>query len=133
MNFNFLNEYRSIAVVGVSNKLDRPSNEVARYLIKNGFTVFMVNPLEKNVLGQTCYPKVQDLPQSVDIVDIFRRKEHALEVVEDAIESNAKVIWMQLGVVNEVAAKKATDLGLTVVMDKCIKIEHQNLIDQNNK
>ena len=115
MNFNFLNEYRSIAVVGVSNKLDRPSNEVARYLINNGFTVFMVNPLEKNVLGQTCYPKVQDLPQSVDIVDIFRRKEHALEVVEDAIESNAKVIWMQLGVVNEVAAKKATDLGLTVV------------------
>ena len=85
MNFNFLNEYRSIAVVGVSNKLDRPSNEVARYLINNGFTVFMVNPLEKNVLGQTCYPKVQDLPQSVDIVDIFRRKEHALEVVEDAI------------------------------------------------
>ena len=133
MNFNFLNEYSSIAVVGVSNKLDRPSNEVARYLINNGFTVFMVNPLEKNVLGQTCYPKVQDLPQSVDIVDIFRRKEHALEVVEDAIESNAKVIWMQLGVVNEVAAKKATDLGLTVVMDKCIKIEHQNLIDQNNK
>ena len=133
MNFNFLNEYRSIAVVGVSNKLDRPSNEVARYLINNGFTVFMVNPLEKNVLGQTCYPKVQDLPQSVDIVDIFRRKEHLLEVVEDAIESNAKVIWMQLGVVNEVAAKKATDLGLTVVMDKCIKIEHQNLIDQNNK
>ena len=133
MNFNFLNEYRSIAVVGVSNKLDRPSNEVARYLINNGFTVFMVNPLEKNVLGQTCYPKVQDLPQSVDIVDIFRSKEHALEVVEDAIESNAKVIWMQLGVVNEVAAKKATDLGLTVVMDKCIKIEHQNLIDQNNK
>lgn len=133
MNFNFLNEYRSVAVVGVSNKLDRPSNEIARYLIDNGFKVFMVNPLEKNVLGQTCYPKIQDLPQSVDIVDIFRRKEHVLQVVEDAIESNAKVIWMQLGVVHEAAAKKATDLGLTVVMDKCIKIEYQNLIDQNNK
>ena len=133
MTFNFLNEYKSIAIVGVSNKLERPSNEVAQYLINKGFTVFMVNPLEKNVLGKPSYPRVQDLPQAVDIVDIFRRSENVLEVVDDAIASNAKVIWMQLGVVNESAEKKAQDMGLKVVMDKCIKIEHQNLINQNNK
>lgn len=133
MTFNFLNEYKSIAIVGVSNKSERPSNEVAQYLINKGFTVFMVNPLEKNVLGKPSYPRVQDLPQAVDIVDIFRRSENVLEVVDDAITSNAKVVWMQLGVVNEFAEKKALDMGLKVVMDKCIKIEHQNLINQNNK
>ena len=130
MNFNFLNEFESIAVVGASNKLDRPSNQVAQFLIDNGFNVFMVNPLEENVLGQTCYPSIQDLPQSVDIVDIFRRNENVFEVAEDAIKSNAKVIWMQLGIVHEASAEKATDHGLTVVMDKCIKIEYQKLIDQ---
>ena len=133
MTFNFLNEYKSIAIVGVSNKPERPSNEVAQYLINKGFTVFMVNPLEKNVLGKPSYPRVQDLPRAVDIVDIFRRSENVLEVVDDAITSNAKVVWMQLGVVNEFAEKKALDMGLKVVMDKCIKIEHQNLINQNNK
>jgi len=117
----------TIAVVGVSSNPDRPSNEVARYLQEHGFTVYMVNPTETEVLGQPCYDRVQDLPEPVDIVDIFRRIPDVPPVVDDAIAAGAKAVWMQLEIVHEESAAKAEAAGLEVVMDKCTKIEHARL------
>jgi predicted CoA-binding protein len=119
---------RTIAVVGVSSNPTRPSHDVARYLIGVGYTVYLVNPNEKEIFGLPVYPSLADLPESVDIVDIFRRSEHVPPVVDDAIECKARAIWMQLGIVNEAAAAKATAAGLKVVMDRCTKIEHQRLL-----
>lgn len=116
---------KSIAVVGFSSDPTRASHEVARYLIDAGFTVYLVNPLEEGpALGRPVYASVRDLPEPVDIVDIFRRPEHVPPVVEDAIAAGAKAVWMQLRIVNEEAARRARDAGLEVVMDRCTKIEH---------
>ena len=124
---DILLQYRHVAVVGVSEKPMRPSHQVAEYLLNNGYRIFPVNPMYKQVLGLECYPDLKHLPQKVDIVDIFRRPEDVLPIVEDAITIGAKVVWMQLGVVNEEAAQRALDAGLQVVMDRCIKIEHTRL------
>ena len=122
-----MRDAKTIAVVGVSSKLDRPSNEVALYLQQQGFTVYMVNPRESEVLGQPCYDRVQDLPEPVDIVDVFRRVPDVSPVVDDAIAAGAKVVWMQLEIVHEEAAERARAAGLEVVMDRCTKIEHARL------
>lgn len=116
---------RTIAVVGVSSNPQRPSNDVARYLIEAGYTVYLVNPTETEIFGRPVYASVRDLPEPVDIVDIFRRSEDVPPVVEDAIAGGARCVWMQLEIVNEAAAARAAEAGLTVVMDRCTKIEHQ--------
>lgn len=122
-----MRDARTIAVVGVSSRPDRPSNEVARYLQQRGFVVYMVNPTESEVLGEPAYASVRDLPEPVDIVDIFRRSPEVPPVVDDAIAAGAKAVWMQLDIVHEEAAAKARDAGLEVVMGRCTKIEHAKL------
>lgn len=116
---------RTIAVVGLSPKENRPSNLVARYLLDAGFTVLPVNPGQTEILGLPCYPDLRSIPTPVDLVDIFRRSDEVGPVVDEAIAIGAKAIWMQEGIVNEVAAAKASAAGLTVIMDRCIKVEAQ--------
>ena len=122
-----MRDAKTIAVVGVSSKPDRASNEVAKYLIDAGYTVYLVNPMEDEIFGMRVYDSVQELPEAVDIVDVFRRPGDVPPVVEDAIAAHAKVVWMQLGIVNEEAAAAARAAGLEVVMDRCTKIEHAKL------
>ena len=117
----------SIAVVGLSPKENRPSNMVGRYLLEAGYTVIPVNPGHNEILGKKCYPSLADINEQVDIVDIFRRSEDVMPVVEQAIAIGAKVVWMQLGIVNPQAAALAEEAGLTVIMDRCIKIDHNDL------
>ena len=117
-------ESKTIAVVGLSSNPSRPSYMVARYLQSQGYKIIPVNPNEKEILGEKSYPDLVSIPDKIDIVDIFRRSEDVPPVVEQAIKIKAKVIWMQEGVVNEEAAKKVSDAGLTVIMDKCMYKEH---------
>lgn len=117
----------SIAVIGLSPKENRPSNLVARYLLDVGYTVIPVNPGHMEILGRKCYPDLISVTEHVDIVDIFRKSEDVLPVVEDAIAIGAKVIWMQLGIMNHQAAARAEEAGLAVIMNRCIKIDHNDL------
>jgi predicted CoA-binding protein len=119
-----LQEARTIAMVGLSANSMRPSHFVAIYMLAQGYHVIPVNPKETQILGQRCYASLRDIPEPVDIVDIFRDPAAVPPLVEDAIAIGAKVVWMQLGVVNEAAAGRAQDAGLEVVMDRCVKIEH---------
>ncbi len=119
-----LTKYKTIAIVGISNKPDRDSYIVAEYLLNHGYKIIPVNPNIDTVLGLKAYPDILSVPDEIDIVDIFRRPEFVDEIVEQAIQKKAKVVWMQLGVVNEKAAEKAKEAGLKVVMNKCIKVEH---------
>jgi len=123
-----LTDYKRIAVVGLSADPSRPSNIVGKYLLQHGFEVIPVNPKYDEVLEQKCYPDLTSIPTPVDIVDLFQRAERVPPFVDDAIAIGAKVIWMQLGIVHEEAAKKARSAGLEVVMDLCIKIEHARLL-----
>ena len=123
-----LNDSKTIAVVGLSPKPQRPSHQVARYLMEAGYTIIPVNPGQDSILGLPCYPDLRAIPTQVDMVDIFRRPEAVLPIVEDAIAIGAKFIWMQEGIVNEQAAAKAEAAGLLVVMDRCTKIDHMNLL-----
>ncbi len=116
-----------IAVVGLSPKTARPSYQVAAYLIAAGYEVIPVNPGHSEILGAKCYPDLESIPVSVDIVDIFRKAVDVPPVVVSAIAIGAKVIWMQSGIVNAEAAELAEDAGLKVVMDYCIKIAHSEL------
>ncbi|MFH1002580.1 MAG: CoA-binding protein [Chloroflexota bacterium] len=122
-----LNGYRTVAVVGASPKPDRPSYRVASYLLEHGYRVIPVNPSYPEVLGQTSYPEVRAVPEAVEVVDIFQRPEAVMPVVEQAIAIGAKVVWMQEGIVNEAAAAKAREAGLLVVMDRCMRKEHERL------
>lgn len=123
-----LKEYRTIAVVGLSPKAERPSHEVAAYLLAAGYHVIPVNPGQREILGRTCYPDLLAIPEPVEIVDIFRRAEEVGPVVDQAIAIGAKVVWMQQGIVNQAAAAKARAAGLKVIMDRCLKVDHQDLI-----
>jgi predicted CoA-binding protein len=122
-----LNFSRVVAVVGLSSKPDRPSYKVASYLKEQGYKIIPVNPTEKEILGELCYPALASIPESVDVVDIFRRSEEVLPIVEEAIRIGAKAVWMQEGVINGEAAARARETGLMVVMDKCIRKEHRRL------
>ncbi|MCA9849783.1 MAG: CoA-binding protein [Dehalococcoidia bacterium] len=124
-----MREAKTIAVVGVTTKKVRPANEIAEYLINAGFDVYLVNETEagEQMLGKTIQPSVESLGVPVDIVDIFRRPADVPPHVEDAIASGAKVVWMQVGIVNEDAAARARDAGLEVVMDRCTMVEHRRL------
>jgi predicted CoA-binding protein len=127
-SLELMRDAKTIAVVGVSSKPDRASNEVAKYLIDAGYTVYLVNPMEEGeIFGLPVYDSVEELPEPVDIVDIFRRPGDVPPVVADAIAARAKTVWMQLGIVNEEAAAEARAAGLEVVMDLCTKIQHQKL------
>jgi predicted CoA-binding protein len=125
-----LNSSRVVAVVGLSSKPDRPSYKVASYLKEQGYKIIPVNPTEKEILGELCYPDLASIPESVDAVDIFRRSEEVPPIVEEAIKIGAKAVWMQEGVVNEEAAARAREAGLLVVMGKCMFKEHQRLKKQ---
>lgn len=123
-----LEESKTIAVVGWSPKPDRPSHEVAAMLERVGYDIYPVNPIVKSVETPTVYAQLADVPVPIDIVDVFRRAEDVPEVVEAAIAAGAKAIWIQLGIVNEEAARRAEEAGLTVVMDRCMKIEYNRLM-----
>jgi predicted CoA-binding protein len=123
-----LRESATVAVVGLSPKPERPSHRVARYLMSAGYTVIPVNPGQDEILGQPCYPNLRAVPVQVDLVDIFRNPAAVLPVVEDAIAIGARFIWMQEGIVNHEAAARAEAAGLAVIMDRCTKIEHMNLL-----
>ncbi len=115
---------QSVALVGVSSNPIRSSNFVASYLVRTPFRTYPVNPAYDEVLGLKCYDSLRDLPEVPDIVDVFRRHDAIPDVVDEAIEIGAKVVWLQLGLRHEEAARKAADAGLLVVQDRCLKIEH---------
>jgi predicted CoA-binding protein len=119
-----LRESKTVALVGVSPNPLRSSNFVATYLTRTPYTMWPVNPNAEEVLGLRCYPSLEDLPGPPDIVDCFRRASDLPEVVKEAIEVGAKVVWFQLGLRNDDAASLAIEAGLKVVQDRCLKIEH---------
>jgi len=118
---------KTIAVVGLSDKPDRDSYQIASYLQQQGYRIIPVNPRIKEVLGEKAYPSLRDVPDPVDVVDIFRRSEDVPPIVEDAIAIGAKVVWMQSGIVNEEAAARAEAAGLAVIMDACMRSAHRTL------
>ncbi|HSJ28401.1 MAG TPA: CoA-binding protein [Acidimicrobiia bacterium] len=119
-----LGTIRSVALTGVSNNPLRSSNFVATYLVRTPYRVYPVNPNYDEVLGRRCYPSLADLPEVPDLVDCFRKAEDLPGVVDEAIAVGAKVVWFQLGLRNDEAARKAIEAGLEVVQDRCLKIEH---------
>ncbi len=123
-----LSNYKTIVVVGLSDKVERPSFRVAKYLKENGYKIIPVNPNIEEVLGEKSYRDLANIPFKIEVVDIFRRSEEVLSIVEDAIEIGARAIWMQEGIVNEEAKNLATKSGLFVVMDACMLKEHMRLI-----
>jgi predicted CoA-binding protein len=120
-------ESKTIAVVGLSPRPDRDSHGVAKYLQSQGYRIIPVNPAIQEVLGERCYPSLRDVPERIDLVDIFRRPEGVPAVVDEAIEVGARAVWMQKGVVHEEAARKARSRGLDLVMDRCAHCEHEAL------
>ncbi len=120
---------KTIAVVGLSDKPERASYQVAKYMQNAGYRIIPVNPMLKEVLGETAVASLRDITEPIDIVDIFRRAEDVPPIVDEAITMGAKAIWMQLGIINAQAAARANEAGLDVVMDKCIKVEHALLQD----
>jgi predicted CoA-binding protein len=123
-----LEKVRRIAVVGLSPKPHRDSHRVGRYLLERGYEIVPVYPREDEILGQKVYRRVQDVPGPVDLVDVFRRSEQLPAVVDDALAARAGALWLQLGCLDEGGARRARDAGLTVVMDRCLMVEHARLI-----
>ena len=122
-----LRECKTIAVVGLSANEMRPSYFAAKYMQDHGYRIIPVNPNYDEILGEKCYPDLASIPEPVDMVDLFQRSDRVMPFVEQAIQIKAKVVWLQLGVINEAAAKVASDAGLEVVMDRCVKIEYARL------
>ena len=122
-----LTSTKTIAVVGLSNKPDRPSHEIASYLKDAGYRIIPVNPGIQEALGQKAYASLKDIPEKVDVVQIFRRSEDVPPIVEEAIAIGAKVVWMQTGIVNEEAAARAEAAGLKAVVDTCMRAVHRTL------
>lgn len=122
-----LKENRVIAVVGLSADWFRPSYFAAKYLQEHGYRVLPVNPKYPEILGEKCYGSLREIPEKVDVVDVFRKTADVMPIAEDAIAIGAKVLWQQIGVKNVAAAEKAEAAGLDAVMDRCLKIEHGRL------
>lgn len=122
-----LRESRTIAVVGLSADWFRPSYFAAKYMQEHGYRIIPVNPKYAEILGEKCYPDLASIPEPVDMVDVFRKSADALPIAEQAIGIGAKSLWLQIGVINEEAKQKAEAAGLTVVMDRCVKIEYARL------
>jgi uncharacterized protein len=125
-----LEQYKAIAVVGLSSNPSRPSYEVTQYMQSAGYRIIPVNPNEAEVLGEKSYTRLEDVPERVEIVNVFRRAEDVSPVVESAIKIGAKVVWMQLGIENASAAERARAAGLVVVEDACILVEHRRRVKQ---
>ncbi len=119
--------YKNIAVVGISDNPERPSYNVASFLAEQGYNIIPVNPNLKEWEGKKCYPDLRSIPVEVDVVDIFRRPEAVMPIVEEAIAIKAKAVWMQEGIINEEAAEKARRAGIDVVMDRCMLKEYKKL------
>ena len=117
-----------IAVVGLSADEDKPSNGVARYLMKKGFKIIPVNPGQDTILGEKSYKSLSDIPGPVDVVDIFMRSDKVLPFVEEAVRLKPKAIWLQLGITNDAAKDAAEKNGIMFVQDRCVKIEHRRLL-----
>jgi predicted CoA-binding protein len=125
---DLLRTARRIAIVGLSPKPDRDSHRIAVYLQQKGYEVVPVYPREEQILGRTVYRRVQDIPEPVDIVDVFRRSEDLPAVFDDVLAAGAGAVWTQLGCVDEESARRALHAGLTVVMNRCIGVEHSRLL-----
>lgn len=119
-----LTRTKVIAIVGLSPKPDRPSHEVAKFLLARGYDIIPVNPACAEILGRPCYPNLSAVPRAVDMVDVFRKSADVLPTAQDAIRIGAKSLWLQLGVINPQAATLAEAAGLAVVQDHCLKIEY---------
>lgn len=123
-----LEQANTIAVVGLSDDPSKTSHQVSAAMQQKGYRIIPVNPNADEILGEKCYPSLRDIPEPVDIVNVFRRPEHTPPIAEDAVAIGAKALWLQLGIVNEEAARIANEGGLTVVMDRCIKVEDSILL-----
>jgi predicted CoA-binding protein len=128
-----LTEYRTVAVVGASSNPEHASFIVLRYLSEHGYHVIPVNPNDREILGMACYPSLSSIREKVEVVDIFRKPEAVMPIVEEAIKIEAKVVWMQEGIINEEAAARARDAGLLVVMDKCMRKQHISLMRRRKR
>ncbi|MCL6459055.1 MAG: CoA-binding protein [Gorillibacterium sp.] len=118
-----LEQAGNIAVVGLSDSTDRTSHMVASAMQDRGYRIIPVNPNAAEILGEKCYARLTDIPEQVDIVNVFRRSDQVLAIAEQAVEVKARVFWLQQGIVNEEAAKLCQDNGIEVIMDRCIKVE----------
>jgi predicted CoA-binding protein len=123
-----LRKARTIAVVGASPKPGRDSGVIASFLAGKGYTVIPVNPAYQEVLGMKCYPDLASIGSPVDIVDVFRNPNEVMPIIDEAIATGAKTVWMQLGVINDEAAEKAEGAGIQVIMDRCIAVDHRRLV-----
>jgi predicted CoA-binding protein len=121
---DILKQAKTIAVVGLSSNPARPSHGVAAYMQRAGYRIIPVNPNEREVLGEKSYARLEDVPEKIDIVNVFRRAEEVPPVVEGAVRIGARTVWMQLGIRNAAAAEKAKAAGLSAIEDKCIMVEH---------
>ena len=124
---NILESAKTVAVVGISNKPEQPNHSVPAYLQSQGYRIIPVNPMLQEVLGEKSYPDLLSVPEHIDVVEVFRRNEAMPEIVDQAIEIGAKVVWMQEGVINEEAAETAREAGLGVVVDTCMRATHNRL------
>ncbi|MGD9890145.1 MAG: CoA-binding protein [Dehalococcoidia bacterium] len=120
-----LEKYRTIVVVGASSIDEKPSHWVSEYMIENGYRVIPVNPDEEEVFGVPCYPDLASVPEPVEFVNVFRRPEYCADVVRDAIDTGAKVVWLQLGIVSDEARRLAEAADITFVQDRCVLQEHR--------
>jgi len=123
-----LERVRRIAVVGLSSKPHRDSHRVARYLLERGYEIVPVYPREEEILGQKVFRRVQDVPGTVDLVGVFRRREELPETIDDALAKGAGALWLQLDCIDESGARRAREAGLAVVMDRCLMVEHARLL-----
>jgi predicted CoA-binding protein len=128
-----LQNAKKIAVVGLSPKEDRPSNRVAKYLTEHGYNIVPVNPGQKEILGKKCYSSIAEIPFDVDVADLFLNASRVPDAVDQALKKGIKVIWLQLGIYHREAGEKAVSSGATVVMDRCIKMEHEKLNNPSSK
>ena len=135
-----LTKYRTVAIVGLSSDPSKPSRAVAEYLKNHGFRIIPINPSAEEILGEKSYKSLHDVPtevqETIEIIDVFRRSEDVLPIVEQAVQlkklhGKPYMVWMQLGIVNERAAEIARKAGLTVIMDKCMRMEHQRLLNDD--
>ncbi len=123
-----LQDANNIAVVGLSDDPSKTSHMVSEAMQRKGYRIIPVNPNASEILGEKCYPTLADVPEPIDIVNVFRRPEHTPPVAKDAVAAGAKVLWLQLGIANDEAAAIAEEGGLTVIMDRCIKVEDSILL-----
>jgi uncharacterized protein len=120
-------QFKNIAVVGMSKNEEKPAHFVPKYLMDHGYNVIPVNPTVNEILGRKSYPAVSEIPEDVDVVDVFRRSEDVPSVIDDAIRKKGiKVIWMQSGIYNEESEKKAKENGMDVIFNRCMMVEHRH-------